>query len=97
MDEADIEYGTDWMTAIGNAIESSDVMVCVLDPKYISSKYCFNELTSKSHPSSSRCQPHPAQQRIPSHCQPPRRNSTHHTLPAQLANPTENTARARTR
>ena len=37
MDEADIAPGVDWMQAIGSAIEQSEAMVCVLDPKYVPS------------------------------------------------------------
>ena len=45
MDEDGIKTGADWMAAIGDAIEQSSAMVCVIDPKYTRSKFCINELT----------------------------------------------------
>ena len=44
MDENNIHSGADWMAAIGNAIEESTFMVCVLDSKFPTSTYCCNEL-----------------------------------------------------
>ena len=40
----DIASGANWMQQIGEAIESSAAMVCVIDEKYCRSKYCTNEV-----------------------------------------------------
>ena len=44
MDESSIQTGVDWMAAIGEAIEASDTIVCIIDQKFTTSKYCCNEL-----------------------------------------------------
>lgn len=36
--------GVDWTEAIGAAIDSCAAIVCVLDPKYVTSTFCLDEL-----------------------------------------------------
>ena len=36
--------GVDWTEAIGVAIDSCAAIVCVIDPKFISSTFCLDEL-----------------------------------------------------
>ena len=44
MDQEEISTGTNWQLQIGNAIEKSVGMICVIDRKYVGSVFCCNEL-----------------------------------------------------
>ena len=37
--------GVDWTDAIGAAIDSCAAIVCVIDPKYVKSTFCLDELS----------------------------------------------------